>query len=336
MRLKRNFIVITLALIMLLSVTVMAQDSQPEQQAEIAATVNGEEITMQQLESFAGIRNLLTQLIRTNQEFAGFLLQSESGNQLIEDYRKMKLDQIIISELVAQETKERGLALNEQEKDDIFQQQLDALMSENDQTMEELTTDIEKDFDSVEDYKNEFLNRNKEGLLVRKLREDIISDVTVTDEEAKEFYDNNQENFRVPEQKEVRHIIVDDKEKAEEILAELKNGADFAEMAKEHSTDSSAEKGGNLGYLTANQRGMDPAFMAAAMQLENGEMSEEVVESQSGFHIIKVTDVKESYIEEFDEVKDDLKKELLNQKKNETWGNFLDKLREEADVEIMI
>ena len=88
--------------------------------------------------------------------------------------------------------------------------------------------------------------------------------------------------------------------------------------------------------MAANQRGMDPAFMAAAMQLEKGEMSEEVVESQSGFHIIKVTDVKESYIEEFDKVKEDLKKELLNQKKNEQWGNFLDKLREEADVEIMI
>ncbi|RCW41688.1 MULTISPECIES: peptidylprolyl isomerase [unclassified Halanaerobium] len=335
MRFKKSFIVITLVLIMLLSVTVMAQNTQKEQKEKIAATVNGEKITMQQLKNFTGIEPLLMKMLRINQEFTGFLIQSEAGNQLIEDYRKMKLNQLIMSELVVQETQKRGMTLNDEKKDEIFQKQLDALMSENDKTLEELTTDIKKDYDSVEDYKNEFFSRNKMGILVRQLREDVISDVTVTDDEAQEYYNNNKENFRVSKQKKVKHILVDEKEKAEDILAQLKNGADFEEMAKKHSTDSSAEKGGNLGYLVANQRGMDPAFMEAVMQLDKGEMSG-VVESQSGFHIIKVTDVKESYIEEFNKVKDDLKKELLNQKKNKKWGEFLDKLREEADVEIMI
>src|SRR6056297_1610732 len=194
MRFRKGFIVITLVLIMLLSVTVMAQDTQKEQEEEIAATVNGEKITVQQLKNFAGIESLLMQMLRTNQEFAGFFLQSEAGNQVIEDYREMKLNQIILSELVAQETQKRGMALNDMEKDEIFQKQLDALMSENDKTMEELTTDIEKDYDSMEDYKNQFISRNEMGLLVRKLREDIISDVTVTDEETKEYYNNNKDN----------------------------------------------------------------------------------------------------------------------------------------------
>ncbi|ATD07046.1 SurA N-terminal domain-containing protein [Pseudoalteromonas piscicida] len=146
--------------------------------------------------------------------------------------------------------------------------------------------------------------------------EDLAPAEPVTEEALKTYYEEQKNQYLEPERRRVSHILVDAsedaeaaKQKADEILAELNNGADFAVVAEEKSDDVvSAELGGDLDWIERDM--MDPAFEDAAFTLaEVGDVSE-VVESEFGFHIIKLTDIQRQQAQSFEDVKDDLRAEL--------------------------
>ncbi|PUU94028.1 MAG: foldase protein PrsA [Halanaerobium sp.] len=343
MNLKKNILVITVAILLVLSVPVMAQDMEDvnetvtEETPEVAAYVNGEEISMQELEQFAGVRNILMQLLQSNQEFASVILQTEAGQEVVNEFQKLKLEQLVTNELLVQEAKNRGLEVSDQEMNNIFDQQINALKQQNNLNDEQLEQAIQQQgFESMQQYKDMFFENNMNGFLVNKLREEVVNEVSVSDEEAKEYYDSNQQQFETSEQKKVSHILFDEKEKAEEILTEINNGADFAEMAREHSTGPTAENGGDLGFITANEQGLDRTFRDAAMELSVGEVSAEPVETQFGFHLIKVTDSREAGVREFEEVKSQIKSQLRGQKQNQAFQEFVEGLREDAEIDIQL
>ena len=341
MNLKKNILIISAIMLLVLSIPVLAQDAQDvnetitEETPEIAAYVNGNEISMQELEQFAGVRNILMQLLQSNQEFASVILQTEAGQNVVEEFRKLKLEQLVTNELLVQEAKDRGIEVNNEEMNNIFDQQINALKQQNNLNEEQLEKAIQQQgFESMQQYKDMFFENNMNGFLVNKLREEVINKVEVSDEEAQEFYNNNQQQFETSEQKKVSHILFDEKSKAEEVLAEINNGADFAEMAKEHSTGPTAENGGDLGFITAGERGLDATFRDAAMELNVGEVSSEPVETQFGFHLIKVTDFREAGVRDFEEVKSQIKNQLRSQKQSQTFQEFVESLREDAEIEI--
>lgn len=129
-------------------------------------------------------------------------------------------------------------------------------------------------------------------------------------------------------EKEVRasHILVETESDAKAVLAELKNGADFAELAKKKSKDPAASEGGDLGYFTKDQ--MVPEFAEVAFSLEPGKLSEPV-KSQFGWHIIKVVDKRARPIPEFDKVKDQIENFLVRKAQTE----MVARLRTEGKVE---
>ncbi|KJY88037.1 peptidylprolyl isomerase [Pseudoalteromonas piscicida] len=146
--------------------------------------------------------------------------------------------------------------------------------------------------------------------------EDLAPAEPVTEEALKTYYEEQKNQYLEPERRRVSHILVDAsedaeaaKQKADEILAELNNGADFAVVAEEKSDDVvSAELGGDLDWIERDM--MDPAFEDAAFALAAvGDVSE-VVESEFGFHIIKLTDIQRQQAQSFEDVKDDLRAEL--------------------------
>ena len=155
--------------------------------------------------------------------------------------------------------------------------------------------------------------------------DDLKSRVSVDDDEVRSYYENNLAGYQTEEERRVSHILIefgDDTEaaraKAEALLAEIKAGADFATLAETSSEDTfSAEAGGDLDYIT--QDAMDPAFDEAAFAIENvGEVSD-VVESEFGFHIIKLTDIKPSTTTAFEDVKSDIRESLLLDKATEAY-----------------
>jgi peptidyl-prolyl cis-trans isomerase C len=123
-----------------------------------------------------------------------------------------------------------------------------------------------------------------------------------------------------------RHILVEKEEDAKAILAELKKGADFAQLAKQKSKDPGASEGGDLGYFTKDQ--MVPEFATAAFKLEKGQISDPV-KTQFGWHIIKVEDKRKRQLPEFDKVKDQI--ETFVQRKAQV--EFVTKLRAEGKIE---
>jgi peptidyl-prolyl cis-trans isomerase D len=158
-------------------------------------------------------------------------------------------------------------------------------------------------------------------------QEKVAATMTLTDAQLRSAYSASMDNFRMPERIHVRHILVStegksdaekkaQKTKADDLLKQLKSGADFAELAKKSSDDKgSGEKGGDLDWIVKGQE--VPEFDAAAFALKPKELSG-VVTSNFGYHIIQVLDKEPAHVKPFDEVKtglaEDLKKQELTDK----------------------
>ncbi len=140
--------------------------------------------------------------------------------------------------------------------------------------------------------------------------------IEVNDESLRDYYDKNQEKFGLPEQRKASHILIlvpqdaeeavvaDAKSKIEALSERLKQGEEFAEVAKANSQDpGSAANGGDLGYFSKGV--MDPAFEAATFSLEVGQVSEPV-RSSFGFHLIKLVDVKAGEVKPFEQAKQEV------------------------------
>ncbi len=163
----------------------------------------------------------------------------------------------------------------------------------------------------------------------------FFEDLTVsipqaTDKEAKEYYDENPDLFAIDEV-EASHILVEDEKLAGEILDKLKGGADFAEMAKEHSIDGSAAQGGSLG--TFGKGVMVPEFENAAFALKPGEISD-LVKSKFGYHIIKVTG-KNQGRETFEDARENIIDTLYDKAVREAYNQKMTELRKQYDIEYM-
>jgi peptidyl-prolyl cis-trans isomerase C len=148
------------------------------------------------------------------------------------------------------------------------------------------------------------------------------SKAAVSDKDIKKFYD---ENLKPQTEVHARHILVETDTQAKDVIAKLKGGADFAQLAKEVSKDPGSD-GGDLGYITKDQ--VVPEFGDAAFKLEKGKISDPV-KSQFGWHVIKVEDKRERKPPPFDAVKDRIKV-VLTQKANE---EFVGKARQGAKIE---
>lgn len=151
---------------------------------------------------------------------------------------------------------------------------------------------------------------------------------TVTDEAVRARYDEEIAKAPAGEEVRARHIIVETKEEADAIIAELDGGGDFEAIAKEKSTDGAAAQGGDLGYFAKGQ--MVPAFEEAAFAMEVGSYSKEPVETQFGWHVIKLEDKRSQQPPAFEQVSEQIRSLLLR----ETYFEAVSKLREEADVEV--
>jgi peptidyl-prolyl cis-trans isomerase C len=148
----------------------------------------------------------------------------------------------------------------------------------------------------------------------------------VTDEALHQTYDEAVKSMAGQEEVRARHVLVESEDEAKALLEQLKNGADFATLAKEKSKDPGAAEGGDLGYFTKDQ--MVPEFADVAFKMYPGQLSNPV-KTQFGWHVIKVEDRRTKQPPEFDKVKDQI--EAFLARKAQT--DFITKLRQSAKVE---
>lgn len=178
----------------------------------------------------------------------------------------------------------------------------------------------------------ERLDDIKKKLLVEmNLKKKLEAEIKLSDDELKKVYEQYKDKFKAGDQIRASHILVKDEKTAQDVEGQLKKGGNFADLAKKYSSDSSAAKGGDLGWFEKGK--MVPEFDAAAFALKDGETSG-IVKTNFGYHIIKVFGKRPAGYTPFDEVKEQIKAAILPTKQQEVFQKMKVELKKSAKIEI--
>lgn len=178
------------------------------------------------------------------------------------------------------------------------------------------------EFDPV--FKEE-LQKLKEDLLANFAITKAVENVKLTDDEVRAFYDNNKDKMLQPESVNASHILVDSEEKAKELLEEINSGkVTFEEAAKNNSSCPSSQNGGNLGEFGKGQ--MVPEFDSAVFAMNVGEVSGPV-KTQFGYHLIKLNSKTEAKEIPFEDVKENIKVQLMTEKQQAAYKSKINQLK---------
>lgn len=167
-------------------------------------------------------------------------------------------------------------------------------------------------------------------LVEEQLYKKVTEDVKVTDKEIEDFYNKNKSQYQQAATREVRHILVKTKKKADTLHAQLRGGANFANLAKKNSEDPGSKSQG--GKLTVSQGQTVPPFDKAAFSLKKNELSKPI-KTQYGWHIIQpLSEVKKASTTPLPQVKEAIKQQLLSEKKTKEMREWIEGLKDEFDV----
>ncbi len=173
----------------------------------------------------------------------------------------------------------------------------------------------------------------RDQLPVQKVQERVAGGAEASREEVERFYEENKEaQFTTPEQRCARHILFskDQRARAEEVKGQLQNGADFAGLAREYSQDpGSAEQGGDLGCL--GQGETVPSFEEALFNAGQGEIVGPV-ETEFGYHVIEVTEIREQSTQPLEEVEAQISEQLSADIQAKEFSAWIQEQREQRDV----
>ena len=277
-----------------------------------------------------------------DRELDFFVRRAAPGGQQIPDVQmaQMKsevLESLIDRELLFQESKKKGI----QVKSDAVSDQLQKIQQRypNKEEFQKLLSNMGLTESDVQ-------AQIERGMAIQKLIDkEVTEKIKVSDEETKAFYDKNPQLFQQPEQIKASHILIkvqadapadqkaDARKKLEAVQQKVKKGEDFATLAKTYSEGPSGPKGGDLGYFRRGQ--MVKPFEEAAFSLKPDETSE-IVETQFGYHLIKVNDKKPAKKMTYAEVKDRLNEHLKKQKTDSEANAYIETLRKDAKIEKFI
>ena len=178
----------------------------------------------------------------------------------------------------------------------------------------------------------EEVEKIKMNVLKQFALREILRNISVSDEFVKNYYDENIDSFRKQESWKASHILVDSKEASEKIYQEIQNGKSFADAAAEYSKCPSKDRGGDLGYFTSGN--MVKEFEDSVKEMEIGEVKEGI-QTQFGFHLINLTDKQEAKLTPFEDIKDELKKQLILIHQEKAYIETAEKLKKEIPVEYL-
>jgi peptidyl-prolyl cis-trans isomerase C len=295
---------------------------------DVAVTVNGVDILRSEVEKL--IRPQLNAMAEQTRQQPPQVLA-----QIAEQFRQETLEQLIRRQLLDGKIQQTNITVTDEE----VMSQIEEIASAQESSVEDFFKIMEEYGNSAEEIKEDV----RRGLSRNKFMEiQWVGKINVTEDDAKQYYDEKPERFKVPEQVRVSHILItfeagtDPNEakakariKSEDLLRQIKGGADFAKLARANSSCPSAPDGGDLKFFPRGKT--PPDFEKVAFELEVGQISD-VVETEYGYHIIKATDHRDPSVISFEQAKDRIIAQLTTQKQSEFAENYLKTLKAEAEI----
>lgn len=302
---------IFLIALLLMGLLLVGCKSGAEEQAKFIGEVNGDKISQTEFDQHLKILKLTYE----QQIFGGTGKLDESKDQeIIKKLEEQTFKEMVLQKILWQQAKEHSIKVSDSEVDKILKQQ--------DYTKFLEESGLEEKY---------FRQEMKTQILYWKLHDKVTAKTTVSDEEAKAYYEENTSKYSEEDGIQISHILVATEKEAGDILAKLNNGADFAEMARQFSNCPSKNQGGDLGLVNEGSNFV-PEFQEAALKLQPGELTKEPVKTEHGYHLIKAGDKQEARTPSFEEVKNSVVTDLKNEKKDKAFEDYLKDLNEKADI----
>jgi peptidyl-prolyl cis-trans isomerase C len=289
----------------------------------VAVTINGVNINESQIEA----------QIKAQLDKMGGQLPPQFIQQYKNQIRQQILERMVIEQLLDEKAEANNIVITEEDVIAHFKES--GAQQQPPLSLEDIKALMEARGQSFEEAKQ----RMQKGLAYQKIMEAEWGDkINVTEDEARKYYSENVENM---EQVRASHILIkpdttdpntdpnqakaNAQKKAQALLEQIKAGADLAELAKNSSDCPSAAQGGDLGFFTRGR--MMPPFEKTAFTLKVGQVSD-LVETQFGYHIIKVTDHKDT----FEQFKDQIAETLTEKKQSDFAKSYIDSLKADANI----
>ncbi|GIN58726.1 foldase protein PrsA [Lederbergia ruris] len=246
------------------------------------------------------------------------ITKDELHEQLMDNYGDQTLDAMINDKIVDMEIKKEKVSVS----DDEIKKEMDKYIEQSGGE-EAFNSALQQQGLQKKDVKKDIVR----FLSIQKILEPRIE---ITDDEIKEYFENNKASFDQEEQVEASHILVKDEKTANEVKKKLDDGEDFAKLAKEYSKDeANAESGGELGFFGKGK--MVKEFEDKAFSMKVDEISDPV-KTEHGYHIIKVTDKKEAKEAKLADHKDEIKEQLFDQKLQTEYQTWLNEKKEDYKI----
>ncbi|OXS72485.1 hypothetical protein B1B04_15975 [Lysinibacillus sp. KCTC 33748] len=249
------------------------------------------------------------------------ILQTELDDALREQYGTEVLDTLITNKIVELEAKKEGVSVSE----DIIQGEYEEL-AESYGGEESLQAALEENGLTEQSV--------KDNIHMYQLTKNVIATtVDISDEEVAQYFEDNKDSYGQKEEVVASQILLEDETTAKDVLAKIKAGEDFADLAKTYSIDTTTnEAGGEIGYISRGQ--MEEQFEEVAFGLEKGSISD-IVQTSEGYHIIKVTDKVPAEEAVFEDIKDEVYATVLEERINEEYASWLAEKQEQYKIEKM-
>ena len=318
---KMIFRITTILIFIIFSIPVMAADKKLAD--DQVAMVNGVAITRAQFDKELNVH--LQRIARQGKQVSDEQMQALKTDIL---------EGLIEREVLYQESQKAGIKITDREIDEQIGSIKKRFPNEE---------DFQKALASMDLTEAEVRSQIQRGLAIRKLIDQkVASKIVITDEATSAYYSDNPQLFKQPEQIKASHILIKveptandaakavARQKIDDIQQKLKDGGDFAELAKQNSEGPSGARGGDLGYFSRGQ--MVKPFEDAAFSMKPNEVSG-LVETRFGYHLIKVYDKKPAQTTPYEDVKDKIAQRLKQEQIEKDATLYVENLKKDAKVE---
>lgn len=315
---KRKYC-LSLLLVLVLLVAAGCGSPGKAKQNKVIGSVNGDEITQAEYDNSYKVASLyyeqqMAQFSASQGTNSGVKISAAKTPEVVEQLKKQAWENVVIQKLVMQQAPQEGVEVGDKELDQIT----------NNDSYKKFVTENKLDGEVYREFiKTQYLYNGLEGKISKR--------VEISDQDIAEYYKAHQDEFQESGGIETYHILVKTEKEANDIMVQLKNGGDFAALAKKYSLDSSKDQGGYVG-LTNQDSEWVPEFKKAALALKPGEITPAPVKSQYGYHIIKAGALKAAKPISLTEAHNQISMKLQKQKEQEAFTNYMADLKKKAVI----